>query len=62
MSQTLAHRCKCLPFCGLAISCNEDDIRFFINAGAVPLELIEVQTGSYFGEVDIVRFDDDYGR
>ena len=32
------------------------------NAGAVPLELIEVQTGSYFGEDDIVRFDDDYGR
>lgn len=32
------------------------------NPGAVPLELIEVQTGSYFGEDDIVRFDDDYGR
>ena len=32
------------------------------NVGAVPLELIEVQTGSYFGEDDIVRFDDDYGR
>ena len=32
------------------------------NPSAVPLELIEVQTGSYFGEDDIVRFDDDYGR
>ena len=32
------------------------------NPGAVPLELIEVQTGSYFGEDDIVRFDDNYGR
>jgi len=28
----------------------------------VPLELIEVQSGSYLGEDDIVRFDDVYGR
>lgn len=26
------------------------------------LEFIEVQTGTYFGEDDIVRYDDDYGR
>ena len=32
------------------------------NAGEIPLELIEVQTGSYFGEDDIVRFEDAYGR
>jgi mannose-1-phosphate guanylyltransferase/mannose-6-phosphate isomerase len=32
------------------------------NHGAVPLELIEVQTGSYLGEDDIVRFEDTYGR
>ena len=32
------------------------------NPGLVPLELIEVQTGTYFGEDDIVRFDDKYGR
>ena len=32
------------------------------NPGKLPLELIEVQTGSYLGEDDIVRFDDDYGR
>ena len=32
------------------------------NPGNIPLELIEVQTGSYLGEDDIVRFDDDYGR
>ena len=32
------------------------------NPGDVPLELIEVQTGSYFGEDDIVRFEDAYGR
>lgn len=32
------------------------------NPGKIPLELIEVQSGSYLGEDDIVRFDDQYGR
>ncbi len=32
------------------------------NPGKVPLTLIEVQSGSYLGEDDIVRFDDAYGR
>ncbi len=32
------------------------------NPGVIPLELIEVQIGSYLGEDDIVRYDDDYGR
>ncbi|MCM2681439.1 mannose-1-phosphate guanylyltransferase/mannose-6-phosphate isomerase [Echinimonas agarilytica] len=32
------------------------------NPGMVPLELIEVQSGSYLGEDDIVRFEDRYGR
>jgi mannose-1-phosphate guanylyltransferase len=32
------------------------------NPGKVPLELIEIQTGSYLGEDDIVRFEDKYGR
>ena len=32
------------------------------NVGKIPLELIEVQVGSYLGEDDIVRFDDAYGR
>lgn len=32
------------------------------NPGNIPLELIEVQTGSYLGEDDIVRFEDVYGR
>ena len=32
------------------------------NPGKVPLHLIEVQTGSYLGEDDIVRFEDLYGR
>ncbi len=32
------------------------------NNGAIPLEMIEVQSGSYLGEDDIVRFEDIYGR
>lgn len=32
------------------------------NPGKLPLEIIEVQSGSYLGEDDIVRFDDTYGR
>ena len=32
------------------------------NPGKMPLDLIEVQVGSYLGEDDIVRLDDRYGR
>ncbi|TQV73423.1 mannose-1-phosphate guanylyltransferase/mannose-6-phosphate isomerase [Exilibacterium tricleocarpae] len=32
------------------------------NPGAIPLEIIEIQSGSYLGEDDIVRFSDNYGR
>ncbi len=32
------------------------------NPGLIPLEIIEVQSGSYLGEDDIERFDDIYGR
>ena len=32
------------------------------NTGAEPLVFVEVQHGSYFGEDDIVRLDDDFGR
>jgi len=32
------------------------------NPGTIPLEMIEVQSGSYLGEDDIVRFEDVYGR
>jgi mannose-1-phosphate guanylyltransferase/mannose-6-phosphate isomerase len=33
-----------------------------VNPGTIPLEIIEVQSGSYLGEDDIVRFEDNYGR
>ncbi len=32
------------------------------NPGVIPLEMVEVQTGSYLGEDDIVRYEDNYGR
>ncbi|MCJ8320640.1 MAG: cupin domain-containing protein, partial [Colwellia sp.] len=32
------------------------------NKGKIPLEIIEVQTGAYLGEDDIIRFEDRYGR
>ena len=32
------------------------------NPGKVPMVLIEVQTGSYLGEDDIIRYDDQYNR
>ncbi|MCG8504792.1 MAG: cupin domain-containing protein, partial [Sphingomonadales bacterium] len=32
------------------------------NPGKIPLHIIEVQSGSYLGEDDIIRFEDTYGR
>jgi mannose-6-phosphate isomerase-like protein (cupin superfamily) len=32
------------------------------NPGRIPLTVIEVQSGPYLGEDDIVRFEDTYGR
>jgi mannose-1-phosphate guanylyltransferase len=37
-------------------------VHWLENRGEITLELIEVQTGSYLGEDDIVRFEDQYGR
>jgi mannose-1-phosphate guanylyltransferase/mannose-6-phosphate isomerase len=38
------------------------EVHRLANPGKVPLEIIEVQSGSYLGEDDIVRFSDHYGR
>ncbi len=38
------------------------EIHRLANPGTIPLEIIEVQSGSYLGEDDIVRFKDTYGR
>jgi len=32
------------------------------NPGVIPLEIVEVQSGSYLGEDDIIRYNDQYGR
>ena len=63
---------------GTAEITNGDDVRLYsedqstyiplghkhrlANPGVIPLEIIEIQTGSYLGEDDIVRFEDVYGR
>jgi mannose-1-phosphate guanylyltransferase/mannose-6-phosphate isomerase len=38
------------------------EVHRLANPGKVPLEIIEVQSGAYLGEDDIVRFEDNYGR
>jgi mannose-1-phosphate guanylyltransferase/mannose-6-phosphate isomerase len=32
------------------------------NKGTVPASVVEIQTGDYFGDDDIIRYEDDYGR
>jgi mannose-1-phosphate guanylyltransferase/mannose-6-phosphate isomerase len=38
------------------------EVHRLANPGTIPLEIIEVQSGSYLGEDDIVRLEDTYGR
>ncbi len=38
------------------------EVHRLANPGTIPLEIIEVQSGGYLGEDDIVRFEDKYGR
>ena len=38
------------------------EVHRLANPGSIPLEIIEVQSGSYLGEDDIVRYEDNYGR
>jgi len=38
------------------------EVHRLANPGVVPLEIIEVQSGGYLGEDDIVRYEDEYGR
>jgi mannose-1-phosphate guanylyltransferase/mannose-6-phosphate isomerase len=40
----------------------QGEVHRLANPGTIPLEIIEVQSGSYLGEDDIVRFEDSYGR
>jgi mannose-6-phosphate isomerase len=47
---------------GDSVNIPEGEIHRIANGGLVPLIYIEVQTGAYFGEDDIERIEDDYGR
>ena len=47
---------------GAMIHVKQTDIHRIENIGTTDLIFIEVQTGTYFGEDDIERLDDDYGR
>lgn len=38
------------------------EVHRLANPGTIPLEIIEVQSGSYLGEDDIIRYEDSYGR
>lgn len=47
---------------GESVNIPRGEAHRILNSGSVPLTLIEVQTGEYFGEDDIERIEDDYGR
>lgn len=40
----------------------QGEVHRLANPGKILLELIEVQTGSYLGEDDIIRIEDEFGR
>ncbi len=47
---------------GQAVDIGRCDRHRIENVGAADLIFIEVQTGEYFGEDDIIRYEDDFGR
>ena len=47
---------------GSAVDIPQRALHRIANPGSEPLVLIEVQRGDYFGEDDIERFEDDFGR
>ena len=47
---------------GETITIKKNQVHRLENLGNDSLEVIEIQTGSYFGEDDIVRIEDDYNR
>jgi len=47
---------------GQTVSVKAGAVHRVENIGRKPAEIIEVQTGTYFGEDDISRLEDDYGR
>lgn len=48
--------------CGQAVDIPKGAVHRIENIGTEPVTFIEVQTGTYFGEDDIERLEDDFGR
>jgi mannose-6-phosphate isomerase-like protein (cupin superfamily) len=47
---------------GQSVDVPRGAVHRIMNPGDIPLVLVEVQMGNYFGEDDIIRLEDDYGR
>ena len=47
---------------GQSVDIPKDAVHRIMNPGEVPLVIVEVQMGDYFGEDDIIRLEDDYDR
>ena len=47
---------------GDSVIINQNEVHRLENLSEEPLEIIEIQTGTYFGEDDIIRIKDVYGR
>ena len=47
---------------GQSVDVPRGEVHRIMNPGEIPLVLVEVQMGDYFGEDDIVRLEDDYDR
>ena len=47
---------------GMTVTIYPGDKHRMINNTETDVKVVEVQTGSYFGEDDIIRYEDDYGR
>jgi mannose-6-phosphate isomerase-like protein (cupin superfamily) len=49
-------------FCGKVVVIEKGQKHRLVNDSADDLEIVEIQTGDYFGEDDITRYEDDFGR
>ena len=47
---------------GQSVDVPRGAVHRIMNPGDIPLVLVEFQMGNYFGEDDIIRLEDDYGR
>lgn len=62
VAQVTVDECERLLKPGQSVEIVCGAVHRVMNPGTIPLIFVEVQTGDYFGEDDIIRLDDDYGR